>query len=955
MRGVASRQRVAVIVVSVVINMLTTASVLASGSWTSGTFTFGDESLRFDTTDCTNKQVKIGGDFSTTSRDVCVYERPNWRYGFYTQVTGPPYAPHYENFLVVGIGADRGMYKVTNVGYSASYQVVHLPGTNDFMYNRLISGFTNNHNLHIARDFPSKLERTTTGGETIYRLADDSYEPLIPNNEGMPATTGAVGVSQNGRWMAVEVMNAGLALVNTETQQLHFFSNYKHWYGVGSDAQITFVISNDGKLVATFDFNIQPKVYTLSEECVLKSDQLDAISEQLTTYRSCPDDGGRLWTALEEKFGSLAKRRVAGEFSYENDTLYFNRSVWTGEGIKNTYGLPLRAGNYQPDENIDYLALGDSYASGEGDTEQSSATGKKHYRSYTDNEEDLGQGRPREKCHISTRSYPYILSNGMQLGEPRGGPNTKWQTVACSGARVYDVDTQNSADYKGQGKGGSEGGRPRLENFDSWRDLKSGALNEFIPGREKQIEFVKKYKPKVITLTMGGNDVGFGDKIRSCIWVGVCGFTSGEGKARLAREILDSYDKLRILYQQLHEAANGQAKIYILGYPQFVNDNEPPSCGANVGSLNHEERKMIKNSVTFMNNVIEQAAKSAGVKYIDIEDSLDGGKLCDDGQEYVTGIAFWGDSETQESFHPNAKGHFNIAMAVWDEVNNESLLHYDICPSTEQNSCPDSTATKDAIEMPPYFESISEVKTEYANLTSGEAQKGTPLTIMTGSFILRPSSSANITIYSDPTNLGNFTVDANGSLNVNLGIPNALPVGYHTLIVTGETYSGEPIELEQVVLIKSSNPKDIDDDGRLDSKQPCGPFVIAANKDTDMDGIDDGCDSQIGSAPKSSTPATGSVNRNENHSSRIDKNNDSRGGDTKQEVDSGQPSDKDISQSSHKGETNSERSSQRDDSQLALDSELTDDPQLSAALYSILVVLGVLIGAIIIKWRKGQL
>ena len=43
------------------------------------------------------------------------------------------------------------------------------------------------------------------------------------------------------------------------------------------------------------------------------------------------------------------------------------------------------------------------------------------------------------------------------------------------------------------------------------------ALNEMIPGRVKQIEFVKKYQPKVITLTAGGNDVGFGKKLVSCV------------------------------------------------------------------------------------------------------------------------------------------------------------------------------------------------------------------------------------------------------------------------------------------------------------------------------------------------------------------------------------------------------------------------------------------------------
>lgn len=65
---------------------------------------------------------------------------------------------------------------------------------------------------------------------------------------------------------------------------------------------------------------------------------------------------------------------------------------------------------------LDYLALGDSYSSGEGDTEKNNATGQKYYRQLTDVNEDKKQGIPGEKCHVSTRSYPYKLANWIGLG-----------------------------------------------------------------------------------------------------------------------------------------------------------------------------------------------------------------------------------------------------------------------------------------------------------------------------------------------------------------------------------------------------------------------------------------------------------------------------------------------------------------------------------------------------------
>lgn len=159
--------------------------------------------------------------------------------------------------------------------------------------------------------------------------------------------------------------------------------------------------------------------------------------------------------------------------------------------------------------NVKYLALGDSFSSGEGDTDKNPATGRKYYRQWTDVKEDKAKGAPKEKCHVSTRSYPYKLANWMGLGS---GPSAAWASVACSGATVYDMNWDNSGGYEGQ-----DSPLGRLHGYDNKGTLQKMALNEMIPGRVKQIEFVKKYQPKVITLTAGGNDVDFGGKIRSCV------------------------------------------------------------------------------------------------------------------------------------------------------------------------------------------------------------------------------------------------------------------------------------------------------------------------------------------------------------------------------------------------------------------------------------------------------
>lgn len=97
--------------------------------------------------------------------------------------------------------------------------------------------------------------------------------------------------------------------------------------------------------------------------------------------------------------------------------------------------------------------------------------------------EDKAKGAPREKCHVSTRSYPYKLANWMGLGS---GPSAAWASVACSGATVYDMNWDNSGGYEGQ-----DSPLGRLHGYDNKGVLQKMALNEMIPGHVKQIEFVK--------------------------------------------------------------------------------------------------------------------------------------------------------------------------------------------------------------------------------------------------------------------------------------------------------------------------------------------------------------------------------------------------------------------------------------------------------------------------------
>ena len=105
-----------------------------------------------------------------------------------------------------------------------------------------------------------------------------------------------------------------------------------------------------------------------------------------------------------------------------------------------------------------YVALGDSYSSGEGDG---------NYLAGTDTSAD--------HCHRSPHAYPELLDESQELGS--------LDFVSCSGAITGDYFNGNS-----------EGNREAAQ---------SQALS---PGT------------RYVTLTFGGNDLGFGDVLAQCVY-----------------------------------------------------------------------------------------------------------------------------------------------------------------------------------------------------------------------------------------------------------------------------------------------------------------------------------------------------------------------------------------------------------------------------------------------------
>jgi len=208
-------------------------------------------------------------------------------------------------------------------------------------------------------------------------------------------------------------------------------------------------------------------------------------------------------------------------------------------------------------------------------------------------------------------------------------------------------------------------------------NLQSVAKDGFLPGRVHQETFVRDYQPKVITVGIGGNDVGFADKLRACLGPDTCSWAGTiEGREKTAVEMKGLFNKLVTTYQNLQNDSPN-SKIYAIVYPRFIEPSGECSALREL-LLDSVERRFIDEGVIYLNQIIKAAAKKVGIKYISFEDSYGNHRMCGSSPEEAANFIKAGDDiglpgdwlswvklVGQDSFHPNALGHQLAAGQYW--------------------------------------------------------------------------------------------------------------------------------------------------------------------------------------------------------------------------------------------------------------------------------------------------
>lgn len=491
--------------------------------------------------------------------------------------------------------------------------------------------------MGIYSDVKKHLKRRINVAPTyVYYELSYGTQPFQAHINGLPAMVESGAFAMGGPWAILEARWYGVLLVNLETFQTRRIKAPGADYGLGHDPAFEMAISDDGKTLAVTGMRAGVELYNIDESC---GDEVGNTIERNYSPLVTPCANAGFDTA------NLVPNLYAGHFpSFSSDGSRIRLVTHLGDGSM----WRISVGVMASDSSLSYLALGDSFSSGQG--EDSDA----RYLPFTND--------PPHVCHVGRDAYPFVVATNLQL---------VLESVACSGAQTVDV--VGTGTYNGQG------GRLAGYNTLQRRQLTEAAVDTFRPGVIRQQEFVEKYRPPFITIGIGGNDAGLMSRINSCLGFDTCEWAQNPVmRAASAREIAAISGSLRSALGAL-KRSSPQSKIYVIGYPEIISEQEV--CRGVIGSLlNKEERHYFNVSIRYLNDVVASAATSEGLTYVDMTTAFYGERLCEGGSKAMNGIRYGDDIAPvrevsgmkvigSESFHPTPYGHSLLARRVLEACN----------------------------------------------------------------------------------------------------------------------------------------------------------------------------------------------------------------------------------------------------------------------------------------------
>lgn len=653
--------------------------------------------------------------------------------------------------------------------------------------------------LHLYRNARESLKTTVSlDGSVAHQL---TQPPTVSLRDAQQKLVGvqfeSAAFSANGRWLVVDIPGTGLSRIDLTTMSITPFVRWPIGYdsgsspsyqtAVGGKGRYTVVGSAEYRILKLFDTQTCTKpILAMYESC----QSLD-LQSYMTNHIAGFVGVSRIRFVDEDAIDFYATRKVGGDIVYGHYLLH----------------LP------QYTSNAGYLGLGDSFSSGEG---------AYAYKNGTDIHEN--------KCHLSLQSYPFVLGSELGLSE--------YQSVACSGAMINDFIYPDQRVYNtnlSQASGKTD------DSFDT--EIYTG----YLPGYRTQKNFVDRDKPAVITLTAGGNDIGFSDIIKRCVGPDTC-YQYREEREQLRNLIDSQFTHLVDLYRQVYQASGvDRTRVYVVGYPEVAQPEG--NCAANV-HLNKGELYFANELVDYLDDVIKQAAAAAGVYYVDVSQALAGHRFCETDSWNVALNGLTGGNDmpavlgysmgpiANESFHPNQLGQWLLADSIRKQTQDLTIAMPAASPGLQLDDQHDQLPIlENAPSLGPTEATVARAEFYREGPAVMSKDQPTTLTVAADTYSLQPLSTVDISLRSEPIHIATAQTDAAGSITVAATVPNTVPNGYHTLHIRAENIAGEAVDLFKTVLVTGSQ--------HAIAADQC-VAVPNAGVDQDHDGTDDACDAVIG-------------------------------------------------------------------------------------------------------------
>lgn len=376
----------------------------------------------------------------------------------------------------------------------------------------------------------------------------------------------------------------------------------------------------------------------------------------------------------------------------------------------------------------------------------------------------LDEGEP--KCHRAQTAYGAVL----------GGRQT--HLIACSGAVTADVTDKSQHPSE--------------------------------PPQAKALQDIPD-NPGLVYLTIGGNDIHFGNIVTGCI-LGNCTADRAEMTRRLS-EIPQRKESLKKTYRAVMKAANTRervkkrqgkvAPLIVSPYPDPLWEKEQGNCATvmpNV-SLSPSEISYGRQILTLLNRTVRDAVtelSKEGYPVYYAQDVVDLAKpnhtICNSDSYFVKVNLQNYVHDHNELFHPNISGHEAWAQSLiaWSQTKEAQVVNTTM---PEEGGGLRSAAAGGlkrlgrAVQSPQDHALSAQLQPLAADgsasrqVTTTTVRNGDTLTLtVTG---VNPGSTVTVTVHSDIQTLGTLIADANGKASGTLALTADIPSGSHTLVLEG--------------------------------------------------------------------------------------------------------------------------------------------------------------------------